>query len=206
MQTQTALVKKVLIRYYCLMKDIEIYNYIERLSNLLRVDARRGGVEIGLQPIQLEALHYVSICNRYSDTPKAVTEYLGQTKGTVSQTLNVLEKKGLLKKITDSEDKRISHLKITNEGQKLLSDSIPSPLFVSACKQMSEASQSVVVDALDDLLRNIQSSNNMKTFGVCHSCSHNRKKADGNFFCNLTQEDLSTHDVQLICREHLLAS
>ena len=41
--------------------------------------------------------------SKSSIIPKAVTEYLGQTKGTVSQTLNVLEKKGLLTKITKAD-------------------------------------------------------------------------------------------------------
>ena len=81
------------------MKTNQIYDYVERLSELLRVDARQKGAEHGLLPVQLEVLHYLSICNQYSDTPMAVTEYLGQTKGTVSQTLKVLENKALLVKV-----------------------------------------------------------------------------------------------------------
>ena len=66
---------------------------LERLAGLLRSESRKLLSEYGLQPVQFEALHYLSNCNRYSDTPMAVTEYLGQTKGSVSQTLKVLEKK-----------------------------------------------------------------------------------------------------------------
>jgi DNA-binding MarR family transcriptional regulator len=77
------------------------YDYVERLSELLRIDSRQAGADHGLQPVQLEALHYLSICNRYSDTPAAVTESLGQTKGTVSKTLRVLKRKGLLSKQLD---------------------------------------------------------------------------------------------------------
>ena len=79
------------------MSARDIHSVLERLCNLLRVEARGQGASAGLLPIQLEALHYLAQCNRYSDTPQAVTDFLGQTKGTVSQTLKVLENRGLVR-------------------------------------------------------------------------------------------------------------
>ena len=73
----------------------DLFNIIERLANVLRQEVRAEGQSLGLQPVQQEALYYLSICNRYSDTTLAVTEYLGLTKGTVSQSLKVLENKTL---------------------------------------------------------------------------------------------------------------
>jgi hypothetical protein len=57
---------------------------VGRLASPVRNEARQALAEHGLQPVQFEALHYLTRCNRYSDTPMAVTEFLGQTKGTVS--------------------------------------------------------------------------------------------------------------------------
>ncbi|MCW8935569.1 MAG: MarR family transcriptional regulator [Gammaproteobacteria bacterium] len=184
------------------MKTNQIYDYIERLGNLLRVDSRRDGAEHGLQPVQLEALHYLSVCNRYSDTPKATSEYLGQTKGTVSQTLKVLEKKGFLRKVTDDNDKRVVHLKLTSAGDKLLQQFIPSRQFKEACQHLSDESQTQIVSCLKELLQTTQRTNGMKTFGVCHSCRFNQKIKADRYFCNLTQEPLSSKEIQLICREH----
>jgi DNA-binding MarR family transcriptional regulator len=187
------------------METKEIYNYIERLGNLLRSDSRRSGANYGLQPVQLEVLHYLSVCNRYSDTPMAVTEYLGQTKGTVSQTLKVLEKKELLSKHADSRDKRMTHLKLSSKGEELIQNTIPSPLFVDACEQLNGSSQKQIVDALKTLLQTIQRTHGMKSFGVCHSCQYN-KQTDAGYFCNLTREALADEDIQLICREHIKAA
>ena len=111
------------------MKTNQIYDYVERLSELLRVDARQKGAEHGLLPVQLEVLHYLSICNQYSDTPMAVTEYLGQTKGTVSQTLKVLENKALLVKVSDEKDKRTTHLSLSPKGRRLVNEIIPTQLL-----------------------------------------------------------------------------
>jgi len=196
------LVNIVFSRYYIHMNTNHIYDYVERLSELLRIDSRHAGAQYGIQPVQLEALHYLSICNRYSDTPMAVTEYLGQTKGTVSQTLKVLEKKGLLSKLSDKNDKRIYHLKVSNRGKRLLNKTIPTTMFVNACDALSEKKQSEITASLKQLLVALLQANNMKTFGVCRSCRYNSKTEDGNYFCNLVQEPLTDDDIHLICKEH----
>lgn len=179
-----------------------IYDYIERLSELLRVDSRQAGAVHGLLPVQLEALHYLSICNRFSDTPMAVTEYLGQTKGTVSQTLKILEKKGFLFKQSDENDKRVTHLKVSTKGKQLIKNTIPTSMFVKASEQISAKEQLNIEAALKQLLSALVQANNMKSFGKCSSCRHNSKKETGGFFCNLVQQPLSNDDIHLICKEH----
>ena len=109
-------------------KDIyDVQFLLERITGLLRNERRQLLASHGLQPVQFEALNYLAHCNRYSDTPMAVTEYLGQTKGTVSQTLKVLENKGLIVKIGDDKDKRVSHLKLTEAGKSLIDSQQLSP-------------------------------------------------------------------------------
>ena len=132
----------------------------------------------------------------------AVTEYLGLTKGTVSQTLKVLEKKELLSKQTDENDKRLSHLKLSDKGKKLLSETIPTEIFVNACDALPDKKQAEITSALNQLLTTLLQVNNLKTFGTCSSCRYNSKTEDGNFFCKLVEQPLSVGDIQLICREH----
>ncbi len=184
------------------MKSKEIYDHVERLANLLRSESRQVGIPYGMQPIQLEALRYLSICNRYSDTPMAVTEYLNQTKGTVSQTLKLLEKKNFLIKTTDSNDKRITHLKVSSKGNKLLQKLIPTPVYTQVSKKLSESTQTQIINSLKELLQVIQQENEMKSFGVCNTCRYNQKIKSDSHFCGLTQEPLSKVDISLICREH----
>jgi DNA-binding MarR family transcriptional regulator len=179
-----------------------IHEYLERLSNLLRTEARRSGTAYGLQPVQLQALHYLAICNRYSDTPLAVTEYLGLTKGTVSQTLMVLENKGLIAKTGDKEDKRVVHLKVTRTGKRLVQKAFPAQLLRAVCTRLSEAQQQRVIAGMKTLLLACQEANRMRSFGACHTCRHNQRTAEGGYLCGLTQEPLSSDDIMRICREH----
>ncbi|WP_417543726.1 MarR family winged helix-turn-helix transcriptional regulator [Marinobacter sp.] len=184
------------------MNASQLQQLLERLSSLLQSENRARLNQYGLQTVQFEALHYLSICNRYSNTPKAVAEYLGLTKGTVSQSIKVLENKGLLIKEQDRKDKRITRLQITASGDDLVKLLTPSPLLASYCEQAQQGEPEAIIENLTSLLRQIQTQHQHKTFSQCHSCRHNQKLGEGKFFCQLTQEPLSATEVELICREH----
>ncbi|MCU7876307.1 MAG: MarR family transcriptional regulator [Candidatus Thiodiazotropha sp. (ex. Lucinoma kazani)] len=179
----------------------QLHTTLERLCNLLRVEAREHGAGNGLLPIQLEALHYLRECNRYSDTVQGVSEYLGQTKGTVSQTLKVLEKRGLVKKQPDSNDRRLVHLQVTATGRKTLDKVVPAMFLIEALKSTSETKIGQLTDDLKGVLRAAQHARGAKSFGACITCRFN-ETIDGDFRCGLTGETLIPKDTEKICREH----
>ncbi len=183
------------------MGALQVHDILERFCNLLRMEVRTFGLRFGLQPVQIEALMYLTQCNRYSDTPQSVTEYLGLTKGTVSQSLKVLEQKGLLRKQQDKRDKRIIHLAPTPKGRKFIDQSIPAKGLEAALKTFSSLKCSELEESLRSILRGMQRANERKTFAACHSCRFNEHHMQG-YVCGLTQEPLSTQEIQLICREH----
>lgn len=184
------------------MKTIEIFNYLERIATLLRTDTRKAGIGKGLQPVQLEALHYLSHCNRYSDTPAAVADYLGLTKGTVSQTLNVLEHAGFIEKRPDNKDRRVVHLKLTDRGKKLVEESLPPQILKSALQSTADTDQQAILKGLEQVLRAMQQANQLRSFGQCKYCRHHLVRADESRHCQLTGEDLSDADSEKLCREH----
>jgi len=177
---------------------------LERLSSLLRSESRALLSKYALQPVQYEALYYLSVSNRYSNTAKAVTEYLGQTKGTISQTLKVLEKKGFIEKQMDKADRRISHLTVTPAGRALILCLRPSPILQLTCQQLEDDDFMNINQSLTRLLSQLQAVNQFKTFGQCHTCIYNTRIDESKFFCELTEEPLSKAETSLICREHLL--
>jgi DNA-binding MarR family transcriptional regulator len=185
----------------------ELHDHLERICNLLRGQARLAGAGLGLQPVQLDALHYLDLCNRYSDTPQAVTEYLGLTKGTVSQTLKVLEARGLVDKTSNPNDRRMVHLRVTAAGQALLARVAPAPLLRRATVEMPDLEVDGLVEGLRGLLRAVQQANGLKTFGVCATCRFNQEAIaalgqEAGRRCGLTGETLTDSDVARICREH----
>jgi DNA-binding MarR family transcriptional regulator len=157
--------------------------------------------------VQLDALHYLALCNRYSDTPQAVTEYLGLTKGTVSQTIKVLQARALVDKMSDPNDRRVIHLRVTAAGQVLLAQVAPAPLLRRTMVEMPDPEVDGLVEGLRRLLRAVQHANGLKTFGVCATCRFNQETItaqgqDAGHGCGLTGETLTDSDLTRICREH----
>ncbi|MEY4683740.1 MAG: hypothetical protein RLZ25_199 [Pseudomonadota bacterium] len=185
------------------MKPNLMYERMERIANLMRASLRKSGHSKGLQPVQMEALHYLSRCNHYSNTPMAVAEFLGLTKGTVSQTLAVLEGDGLVTKTADTNDRRVVHLKLTEKGKDALSSAIPPEALNSALEQLTLSERQAVDSALQTLWISLQKVNGLKTFGVCASCTYHRRSDDGKASCGLTHEALIEAECDKICREHL---
>jgi len=179
-----------------------LYEYLERISNLLRTDVRRAGIGKGLQPVQMEALHYLSRCNRYSNTPVAVADFLGLTKGTVSQTLGVLEANGLLEKKADVFDRRVVHLVLTEIGRSVIAECIPPKVLEAAVCSWTDSEREQASSLMNRILRGLQKANGLKTFGVCETCHHHQCNADGSRRCCLTTEILSDADAGMVCREH----
>ncbi len=186
------------------MDESTLYHYLERISNLLRAEARQASANMGLQPVHLQVLSYLSQCNRYSNTTAAVTEYLGATKGTTSQTLRLLEKKGYIERQVDTNDRRIQHLQLSEAGCALLKKMTPPHFFRQANQQLLvlDNDASDPEHFLSRLLRELQIANESNTFGVCQTCHF--FQSDGKTHqCGLTHERLQNSDITKICREHI---
>lgn len=188
-------------QYHNIMGGLALYQKLERLATLLRAEERQAGQKYGLQPVQLQALHYLSRCNHYSNTPAAVTDYLGLTKGTVSQSLLLLEKMGHITKRVDPEDRRVVRLALTFEGQAVLHDMLPPPALTRAVQDVPAEDLETLEGGLVKFLRQMQRANNCHSFGECRSC-HFFQREEAGYRCGLTQEPLRETDTMKICREH----
>lgn len=180
--------------------DDLVHERLIRLTRLLAAEDRMAAA--ALLPVHLQVLGYLARCNRYSDRPASVAEYLGITKGTASQTIGVLEAAGLVSKRVDAEDRRVVHLDLTPAGRRLAEDSGSRRLIESAIEELSVADRAALDGLLERLLRSVQRANARRSFGVCHTCRYFRREGPEAFRCGLTGEPLSVQESTLICVEH----
>jgi DNA-binding MarR family transcriptional regulator len=165
---------------------------------------RAGEAGHGLNPAQWEALRYLARANRFSRTPAALADYLGSTRGTVSQSLISLEDKGHLTRTQSARDKRSVDLALTAKGSAALADD-PLLLLASDLAASRSADLDVVVELLRATLSRAIARNGGKPFGVCRTCRHfqrNAGRSDGYARCTLLDEPLSRDDSGQICAEH----
>ncbi|WP_336469732.1 MarR family winged helix-turn-helix transcriptional regulator [Crenothrix polyspora] len=185
-----------------IMETIDVFDLIERMSALIRSEERKKCAALGLQAVHLQALNYILRCNRYSDTPAALTNYLGMTRGTVSQTLSLLEKKGYITKTTDIHDRRVIHLELSKEGKNILEQARPAELFIKASALLKQKENIEDYETtFSNALTALQKANQSQSFGQCKTCHYFTTTDDG-FLCGLTRQPLSQSDSEKICQEH----
>jgi DNA-binding MarR family transcriptional regulator len=171
---------------------------LDRLARLMR----QSGHAHGLNPVQWEALRYLSRCNALSNSPGAMALYLGSTKGTVSQTVKALAAKGFIRKQVMPQDARGIGLFLTESGQTLLTHD--ENLVVQAdIAELSDKTRKRLDRALETLLERLRLRRHEPSFGSCSDCTYYRNAATGlAAHCmkvNATVEDAET---ALICVEH----
>lgn len=171
---------------------------LERLAALMHQSVRDDAAAHGLQAIHVQILGYLARANRYSNFPIAVAEYFGITRGTVSQSLAVLERKGLLSRQPDPRHGRRVHLELTPAGQQVLENGWSRQVESALATEAVDADP--LADQLRQLLRGLQRQNAQRPFGICHQCVHFLGEDSGHR-CGLTGEPLAQPQSEKICRE-----
>ena len=131
-----------------------------------------------------------------------MTKYLGNTKGTTSQSVNVLEEKGYVLKKKAEGDKRLVNLYLTEKAFGLLEDLSSE----SSRKILDGENIEAAEDVLRSILRSIQVSNKNRTFVICRTCDFFIDEGGGSLRCGLTLEKLLEYETEQICQEHKSAS
>jgi DNA-binding MarR family transcriptional regulator len=173
----------------------------ERLGNLAEARLKALGAPHGLQTVHVRVLLYLAAANRYSNTPLAVGEYLGLTKGTVSQSLILLETKGYLSRGADARDRRVVRLALTAAGQAVVVEAEDLGRLRAASAEVPAG----LLEGLTGLLRQLQILEGRRSFGQCRTCRHHLADGPDLWRCGLTGEPLSQADSVRICREHVSA-
>jgi DNA-binding MarR family transcriptional regulator len=172
---------------------------LERLARLLR----QSGHAKGLNPVQWEALRYLARCNALSHSPGAMARYLGSTKGTVSQTIMALEKKGVLSKQVDPKDSRGVALYLTEAGNALLADDDLNVVKADIA-ELTDKTRRRFDRALDALLEQARLRVGEPGFGTCLDCRYYREASSGiSAHCMKVNATVSIAETKMICVEHV---
>lgn len=179
-----------------------ILSLIQRLAVVAQAENRQLAGPAGLQPVHIDVLRYLERCNRYSNTPAAIARFLNTTKGTVSQSVNVLEREKLISKLSDANDGRVVRLRLLKKGLGVLKRVEEGSAFAAAVEDIEASERHALESSLALLLRNAQRINDSRSFGVCSTCRFFTRLADGDFQCGITKELLTVDDSNRICVEH----
>ncbi len=146
----------------------------EHIAELLVHLGRAAGSEDGssdLTPAQWAALRFFARANDSTRTPSAFADFQATTRGTASQIIKSLVRRGLIVRTMSSTDKRSVRLDLTSAGRALLAQ---DPLFslIGVIAALPAADRARFVGTLSHLASEVASLRHKPTFGTCLDCSH----------------------------------
>ncbi|WP_371228309.1 MarR family winged helix-turn-helix transcriptional regulator [Roseovarius sp. 2305UL8-3] len=174
--------------------SLQLRPLLDRLTRLSAADAWADH----LTPTQMAALDYLNRANRYSRAPSQVADYLGATRGTVSQTLRTLERKGLIEEQRSTEDKRRISYDITADGQAATGSCDGLDAAVSA---LPEDDRKALTQGMRALLTEMVTKRGARPFGFCRDCRHHVTGTGGKARCALLGVALALDEAGQICHE-----
>lgn len=175
---------------------------LERLSRLVRAQEHASD----LNPAQWEALRYLARCNRFSNSPAALTRYLSATKGTISQTLIALERKGLVSKSPRPGQARSVVLALTAEGERKLRDD-PWQQISAMLETGGAKTRKRLANGSQKLVNKIIKTRGLPSFGSCDTCRYFREggapdDVKGKHWCLLFEQPVTRTEARKICASH----
>ena len=154
-----------------------------------------------LNPAQRAALEYLSRANRFSRAPSHVAEYLGTTRGTASQTLKALARKGYVTEDSAPSDRRSIAYQLTGTGRAVLAE---AGLVQRSLEATGPDLTARLARELEHVLAEALRHSGGRAFGICRSCRHFEPAAIGGT-CRLLSVPLLPEDTRQICHEHAAA-
>lgn len=190
--------KMVFSRYKKAMTDLRTSEFVLRWARLIAGD----GFDRGLQPVQWQALRFLASANRFSRTPKGLTAWLGQTKGSVSQTIIALERKGLIARGGDPDDHRVVRLELTAAGKAALR-APPPDMAQRMLAHLAPHERDTLAQLVERMLLAEIAGSAGTPFGLCRTCRHFAADgtAPGTHRCRLLGVALHADEADQFCIE-----
>lgn len=133
------------------MKYIEILVKLRKIIRSINLESKKIEKELGISIPQLLVLKYLSDQNDYRAFAKDIKGYINLNASTVSGIISRLESKGLVAKMTKSNDKRATYIILTAKGAELLHKSPPT-----LQEKLSQRLKKLTPEQIEELDKNIE--------------------------------------------------
>ena len=117
----------------------------------------------------------------------------------MSQTLLLLDRRGLIERFEDDIDRRVVRLRLSSQGEQLLAEAQPALAWQNATRNISPNRIRNAVSALRETLVTMQDDNEGKSFGECNNCAHCQKLSQRIYRCGLRGDRLSGPETRKLC-------
>ena len=107
------------------MKTTDILIKVRKIIRSIDIESKKIQKDHGVSIPQLLCLNFLQKRPGFQSTQSDVRRFLNLNSSTVSGIIDRLEKKGLVARLPNPEDKRVTIIALTTAGDKLLKESPP---------------------------------------------------------------------------------
>lgn len=158
----------------------------------------------GLTSAQWAALRYFSRANRFSRTVSAFADFHSTTRGTASQTVKSLVRRGLLSRSRSDRDGRSIRFDLTDQGRSALRQD-PFETLVGAVVKLPQPVRRQMGAALEQMLDDMARERGKRPFGMCTACAFLSHDGDPSgrpqflYRCELVGDPLEVPEIRQVC-------
>ncbi|HET6378480.1 MAG TPA: MarR family winged helix-turn-helix transcriptional regulator [Methylocella sp.] len=176
---------------------------LERIATVLREDSRRGAAPFGLNVAQDSILRLLR--TRPSGLRiRALAGQLGVRQPTITDSVNALERKGLVARHADPSDSRATIVKAAPHA--LPERARVRSAVAAALEDLSSAECAGLLRTLIKLIRGLQLRNAIPPQRMCVTCKYFRPNVypdgDAPHYCALVNAPFGDRALRLDCPEH----
>lgn len=180
---------------------------LSRVAMAMRIDEWNKAKATGLNPTQLAILGLLEGRGPDGLGVKDVAAHLGVSQPTATDSINALERKGLLEKRTDAADRRAVRVAVTEEGRRTLREAEGrKSLAEKAVAALDETAQADLLLTLVKLIRHLQEAGAIPVQRMCVTCRHFAPFAHADaarpHHCHFVDAAFGQPDLRIDCREH----
>lgn len=133
------------------MKYIEILVKLRKIIRSINLESKKIEKEFGISIPQLLILQFLSGQEDYKANSKDIKEYINLNASTVTGIISRLESKGLIARLPNTIDRRVTYITLTAKGAELLK---MSPITLQ--EKISQKLKKLTPSQINELDRNIE--------------------------------------------------
>ncbi|EDP71308.1 transcriptional regulator [Flavobacteriales bacterium ALC-1] len=177
---------------------------LERISEAYKVLLWEKAKLLGLSPIQIQILIFVSYHSQNLCNVSHLAKEFNLTKPTISDAIRVLLKKELIIKTFPSTDSRSYAVQLTVSGKKVVKE---TEHFADPIKQelntLSNSEQESLFESIYQLIFKLNQVGILSVQRTCLGCRFYEEKGSQSY-CNLLEKALKSNDIRIDCDEFQL--
>lgn len=109
------------------MPASDVLTQLRKIVRGLNLESKRIQKQLGISIPQLLCLNHLQKADNFQSTTKAMSEGLTLNPSTISGIVSRLEKRGYVARLPKRDDRRVTYISLTAEGQRLL-EKVPQTL------------------------------------------------------------------------------